>query len=89
MVEHVPTSKIEQNPSKKIEQSMFSPSFVVFYSFRKSLHLGRKVARRCMWILQCEHNHGNLLKLMYNFKTPGTFAFFRSSNRTGFLKNVP
>ena len=25
MVEHVPTSKIEQNPSKKIEQSMFSP----------------------------------------------------------------
>ena len=26
MVEHVPTSKIEQNPSKKIEQSMFSQS---------------------------------------------------------------
>ena len=24
MVEHVPTSKIEQNPTKKIEQSMLS-----------------------------------------------------------------
>ena len=27
MVEHVPTSKIEQNPTKKIEQSMLSPYF--------------------------------------------------------------
>ena len=29
MVEHVPTSKIEQNPTKKIEQSMFSQILVV------------------------------------------------------------
>ena len=39
MVEHVPTSKIEQNPSKKIEQSMFSRFFLKNFRI-KNTHMG-------------------------------------------------
>ena len=40
MVEHVPTSKIEQNPTKKIEQSMLSRSMVEIREVATKFRLG-------------------------------------------------